>query len=71
MTVKEPYPDSASKPELSREEKISIWKTAIGLQAVDGLRPSEYLLSLARRNIEGEISLQEAEALLNEYYKEK
>ena len=44
---------------------------AIGLQAVDGLKVSGYLLELARRNIEGEISMEEVDKLLDEYYEEK
>lgn len=47
------------------------WGTAIGLQAVDGLKVSDYLLQLARRNIEGELSMAEVNKLLNEYYEEK
>jgi hypothetical protein len=30
------------------------------LQAVDGLRPSDYLIDVARKNIEGEISVDES-----------
>ena len=44
------------------------WSTAIGLQAVDGLKPSQYLIDTARRNIEGEITIEEVQNLLREYY---
>ncbi|MCL2131843.1 MAG: antitoxin VbhA family protein, partial [Lentimicrobiaceae bacterium] len=44
------------------------WKTAIGLQQVDGLVPSEYLIDLANRNIKGEVSLYEVRNKLQEYY---
>lgn len=44
------------------------WETAIGLQAVDGLTPSPFLLETARRNIEGEISMDEVQGLLRSYY---
>jgi fido (protein-threonine AMPylation protein) len=44
------------------------WSAAIGLQAVDGLRPSQYLIDTARRNIEGEISMDEVQELLRSYY---
>jgi hypothetical protein len=37
---------------------------------VDGLKVSDYLLELARRNIEGEISMEEVDKLLDEYYEE-
>ena len=57
--------------EPSVREKTYAWQTAIGLQAVDGLEPSDYLLKTATRNIEGEISLDEANTLLQNYYKER
>jgi len=44
------------------------WQTAIGLQAVDGLKPSNYLIDTARRNIEGEITMDEVQELLRSYY---
>lgn len=46
------------------------WHTAIGLQAVDGLRTPDYLAHTAVRNIEGEITFEEADALLRTYYEE-
>ena len=57
--------------EPSQREAAYAWSTAIGLQAVDGLKTSEYLNGLARRNIEGEISMEEVNKLLDEYYEEK
>jgi hypothetical protein len=45
--------------EPNRAEKAKVWKTAIGLQQVDGLKPSEYLIATARQNIEGYISIEE------------
>ena len=57
--------------EPSQREAAYAWSTAIGLQAVDGLKTSEYLNDLARRNIEGEISIDEVELLLNRYYENK
>ena len=50
-------------------EKALAWQTAIGLQAVDGLKPSQYLLDTARRNIEGEISIGDAKVLIDSYYR--
>jgi fido (protein-threonine AMPylation protein) len=47
------------------------WKTAIGLQQVDGLTPSKYLIETANANISGEISLDEAERRVSEYYVQK
>ena len=57
--------------EPSQREAAYAWSTAIGLQAVDGLKTSEYLNGLARRNIEGEITIDEVEQLLNSYYEKK
>ena len=56
--------------EPSRRDKGYAWHTAIGLQAVDGLKTSEYLLRTAVRCIEGEIYFLEANALLQTYYEE-
>ena len=57
--------------EPQKKERAEAWHVAIGLQAVDGLKVSDYLLELARRNIEGEISMEEVDKLLDEYYEEK
>lgn len=45
-----------------------IWQTAIGLQDVDGLVPSAYLLQTAKRNIDGEVSLSQVRDLVRDYY---
>lgn len=55
--------------EPSRIEKAKTWETAIGLQDVDGLKPSEYLIEAAKEHIEGNIDLKEVEHKINEYYK--
>ena len=57
--------------EPSKRESAANWQTAIGLQAVDGLRPSAYLLEVANRNIEGEITLEESRKLIDSYYQNK
>jgi fido (protein-threonine AMPylation protein)/biotin operon repressor len=44
------------------------WKTAIGLQAVDGIKPSEYLIATANENINGDITIDEAQARIESYY---
>lgn len=54
-----------------QREVAYTWSTAIGLQTVDGLKTSEYLNKLARWNIEGEITIDEVEQLLNSYYESK
>ena len=53
------------------KQKAEAWKTAIGLQEVDGLKPSSYLLDTARRHIEGEITIEEVKGLIDTYYKSK
>ena len=51
--------------EPNKIEKASAWKTAIGLQAVDGLRTSDYLKDTAIKHIEGDISIDEVKKLIN------
>ena len=50
-------------------ERAYAWATTIGLQDVDVLKPSKYLIATARRNIEGEISQEEVRRLLSEVIK--
>ena len=57
--------------EPSQKESAENWRTAIGLQAVDGLQPSAYLIDVAKRNIEGEITLDETRKLIDAYYQSK
>ena len=57
--------------EPDKKEKASIWRTAIGLQAVDGLKTSDYLKDTARKHIEGEIDIDEARELIKTYYQSK
>ena len=52
--------------EPDQKERAEAWRVAIGLQAVDGLKTSEYLQETARRNIEGEITIDEARELVKE-----
>ena len=68
MTAIEEYLQST---EPDRREKAYAWKTAIGLQQVDGLTPSDYLIKTACRNIEGEITLEESRKLIEGYYKSR
>ena len=56
--------------EPQKKEKGYAWQTAIGLQAVDGLETSEYLFDTAKKNIEGDITFEEADKLIHSYYKE-
>ena len=63
------YYDEAVEP--GKRERAFAWATAIGLQDVDGLRPSKYLIKTAKRHIEGEITAAEARRLVDEYYETK
>ena len=65
---KDPFEEYIRQGEASQYEKAQAWKTAIGLQAVDGLTPSAYLVDLAKKNIEGQMSLQVLHTLLENYY---
>lgn len=57
--------------EPSKKEKAQIWQTAIGLQQVDGLTPSAYLIQTARENIEGDITIEEVQYRIDSYYKQQ
>ena len=57
--------------EPQKRERADAWRVAIGLQAVDGLKTSTYLQETARRNIEGEITIDEARELVKQYYIKK
>ena len=57
--------------EPGRKEKARAWQTAIGLQDVDGLKVSEYLIENARKHIEGEITIDDVRRDLKEYYDTK
>lgn len=52
-------------------EKSEAWQTAIGLQAVDGLKTSAYLLNTAKEHIEGRISIDEAQKRIQSYYEQR
>ena len=55
----------------NNRDKVYAWRTAVGLQDVDNLKPSSYLINLATRNIKGEITLKEISNLIDAFYKEK
>ena len=74
MSEKEQYinfDEYIRQGEPQKKERAEAWRVAIGLQAVDGLKTSEYLQDTARRNIEGEITIDEARELVKEYYIKK
>ena len=57
--------------EPGRKEKAAAWQTAIGLQDVDGLKPSKYLIEAAKKHIEGDITIDDVKQMLDSYYKSK
>ena len=67
----DPFKEYLKQQEPDKKYKGYAWQTAIGLQAVDGLKPSEYLVDAAIQNIEGKITLDEVKNLLDSYYEEK
>lgn len=68
---KDPFKEYLKESEPDKVDKGYAWSTAIGLQAVDGLKPSKYLIDTAIQNIEGKITIKEAKNLIDTYYEEK
>lgn len=68
---KDPFEEYLKESEPDKASKGYAWSTAIGLQAVDGLKPSEYLIDTAIQNIEGKITIKEAQNLIDSYYQER
>ena len=66
---RDPFKEYIMQSEPEKRYKCYAWHIAIGLQAVDGLKPSKYLMDTAVKNIEGSISFDEAQELLNTYQK--
>ena len=70
MSEAKTYFDEYKKvSEPNKQERAKNWGIAIGLQQVDGLTPSKYLVELAKENIEGKISLEKVHENLDRYYK--
>ena len=67
---RDPFKEYIRQSEPNIREKGYVWHTAIGLQAVDGLTPSKYLVETAIKNIEGHITIDQAQQLLEHYYEE-
>lgn len=67
----DPFKEYLIEKDPTQKEKSYAWDTAIGLQAVDGLRPSGYLKEIAAKNIKGKITLEEAYQQIESYYQEK
>ena len=67
----DPFKEYLRDSEPDKAYKGYAWSTAIGLQAVDGLKPSKYLIETAIQNIEGKITMKEAQELIDSYYEER
>ena len=52
-------------------ERASNWAVAIGLQRVDGLSVSDFLILVARMETEGKITMNEVQAMIDEHYAQK
>ena len=68
---KDPFKEYLRESEPDKAHKGYAWSTAIGLQAVDGLKPSKYLIDTAIQNIEGKITMKEAQSLIDSCYEER
>lgn len=68
---RDPFKEYFKESEPDKAYRGYAWSTAIGLQAVDGLKTSKYLIDTAIQNIEGKITMKEAQSLIDSYYKEK
>ena len=53
------------------KKKQEYWATGIGLNKVDNLEPSKYLIDLSKKNINGELKYHEVEEALKTYSKRK
>ena len=68
--IKDPFAEYIRHIDAEKKEKSYAWQTAIGLQDVDGLKPSHYLINTAIKNIEGEITIETAENWVSQYYQQ-
>ena len=66
----DPFAQYVRQGSPSQRALTAAWQAGIGLQAVDGLEPSPYLITTAKSSIEGEITLDEAQSLVNSYYQQ-
>lgn len=67
-STKPPFEEYINQDDPVKKERAINWRAANGLQAVDGLRVSDFLIEIARRKIEGDISMDEAQKLIEAHY---
>ena len=65
------YDEYLNDKNLENRERAQLWKTSIGLQAVDNLRVSNFLIEITRKHIEGLISMDEVNKMIDEHYAQK
>ena len=65
------YEEYKNHPDPFVRERANNWAIAIGLQRVDELNVSDFLIQVARQEIEGKITMNEAKALIDKYYTQK
>ena len=66
--IEDPSPEYKILGDPDKEHREAAWRIAIGLQDVDHLRPSEYLIEVANQNIAGDINSLEARKMIDEYH---
>ena len=71
LSIMQDFDEYIRQGEPSQKEKAQIWQTAIGLQDVDGLKVSDYLIETAKENIEGKITIDEVKYRVDSYYKQQ
>ena len=64
------FEEYKNHPDPFVRERASNWTVAIGLQRVDGLNVSDFLIQVARQEIEGKITMDEAQKLIDEHYEQ-
>lgn len=65
------FEEYKNHPDPFVRERAGNWAIAIGLQRVDGLNVSDFLIQVARQEIEGEITMNEAQVMIDEHYEQK
>ena len=62
------FEEYKNHPDPIVRERANNWAIAIGLQRVDGLNASDFLIQVARQEIEGRITMNEAQTLIDDHY---
>ena len=62
------FEEYKNHPDKFVRERANKWAIAIGLQRVDSLNVSDFLIQVARQEIEGKITMDKAQILINEHY---